>query len=173
MWVCGIRWRPKTFYDHKVHRGLPVISKGYLDRLGERCSNNKFDLNAGKWKSISFRRNMLPIELVYSINETAFERLNEIKDLRVIVDVRMSFLPHIEAIISKSSRMLGFTKRISRKFHDPYAHKALYTSLVRPYLKHAACGYHSFERVQHNFICYAVRRLMPWRVWPLPTYDAR
>jgi hypothetical protein len=26
--------------------------------------------------------------------------------------------------------------------------------------------------VQHNFIRYAVRRL-PWRVWPLPAYDAR
>jgi hypothetical protein len=26
--------------------------------------------------------------------------------------------------------------------------------------------------VQYNFIRYAVRR-MPWRVWPLPAYDAR
>jgi hypothetical protein len=26
--------------------------------------------------------------------------------------------------------------------------------------------------MQHNFIRYAVRRL-PWRVWPLPAYDAR
>jgi hypothetical protein len=28
------------------------------------------------------------------------------------------------------------------------------------------------ERMQHNFIRYAVRQL-PWRVWPLPAYDAR
>jgi hypothetical protein len=92
----------------------------------------------------------------------------------------MSFLPHIEAIISKSSRMLGFIKRISRDFHDPYTHKTLYTSLVRPNLEHSASVWsphqsvHSaqLERVQHNFICYAVRRL-PWRVWSLPAYDAR
>jgi hypothetical protein len=44
----------------------------------------------------------------------------------------MSFLPHIEANISKSSRMLGFIKRISREFRDPYTHKNLYTSLSMP-----------------------------------------
>jgi hypothetical protein len=36
----------------------------------------------------------------------------------VIMDGRMSFLPHIEAIISKSSRMLGFIKSFSKKFLD-------------------------------------------------------
>jgi hypothetical protein len=73
-----------------------------------------------------------PIEFVYSINGTALERVDEIKDLGVIMDGRISFLPNIEAIISKSARMLGgFIKRISREFHDPY------TSLVRPNLEHA------------------------------------
>jgi hypothetical protein len=120
------------------------------------------------------------IEFVYSINGTALERVDEIKDLGVIMDGKIAFLPHIEAIISKSSRMLGFIERISRDFRDPYTHKTLYTSLVRPNLEHATCVWspnqsvHSerLERVQHNFIRYAVRRL-PWRVWPLPAYDAR
>jgi hypothetical protein len=79
-----------------------------LDRLGEWCRSNKFDLNAGKCKLISFRRNMRPIEFVNSINGTALKRVDEIKDLGVIMDEKMSFLPQIEAIISKSSRMLGF-----------------------------------------------------------------
>jgi hypothetical protein len=92
-----------------------------LDRLGEWCRSNKF-LNAGKCKSISFRRNMQPIEFVYSNNGTALERVDEIKDLGVIMNGRMSFLPHIEAIFSKSSRMLSFIKRISRVFRDPYTH---------------------------------------------------
>jgi hypothetical protein len=92
----------------------------------------------------------------------------------------MWFLPHIEANISKSSRMLGFIKRISRDFRNPYTHRTLDISLVRPNLEHPACVWsphqsvysERLERVQHNFICYAVRRL-PWRVWPLPAYDAR
>jgi hypothetical protein len=48
-------------------------------------------------------------------------------------------LHHIETIISKTSRMLGFIKRISREFRDPYTHKTLYTSLVKPNLEHSAC----------------------------------
>jgi hypothetical protein len=53
--------------------------------------------------------------------------------------------------------MLGFIKRISRAFRDPYTHKTLYTSLVRPNLEHAASVWsphesERLERVQHNFI---------------------
>jgi hypothetical protein len=89
------------------------------------------------------------------------------------MDKRMLFVPHIEAIISKSSRMLGFIKRISREFRDPYTHKTLYISLVRPNFERAACVWsphqsvqsERLERVQHNFIRYAVHRL--------PAYDAR
>jgi hypothetical protein len=99
-----------------------------LDRLGEWCHSNKFDLNAGKCKSIFYRRNIRPIEFVYLIDETALKRIDEIKDLGVIMDGKMSFLPHIEAIISKSSRMLGFIKRISRDFRDPYTQKTLSTT---------------------------------------------
>jgi hypothetical protein len=73
------------------------------------------------------------------------------------MDGRMSFLPHIEALIFKSSRMLGFIKHISREYRDPYTHKTLYTSLVRPNLEHAASVW--LEQVQLNFIRYAVRRL--------------
>jgi hypothetical protein len=98
------------------------------------------------------------------------------------MDGKMLFLPHIEAIISKSSSMLGFIKLISRDFRDPYTHKTLYTytSLVRPNIEHAACVWsphqsgHSerLEGVEHNFIRYTVRQL-PWRVWLLPAYDPR
>jgi hypothetical protein len=44
--------------------------------------------------------------------------VDEIEVLGVIMDGRMWFLPHIEAVISKSPRMLGFIKRISRDLHD-------------------------------------------------------
>jgi hypothetical protein len=110
-----------------MHRELRAVTKGNIDRFGEWCRRNKIDLNANKCKSISFRRNMRPIAFVYQFNGTALERVNEIKDLGVIMD-GMSFLPHIEANISKSSRMLGFIMRISREFRDPYTHKNLYTS---------------------------------------------
>jgi hypothetical protein len=92
-------------------------------------------LVAGKCKSISFRRNIRLIEFVYSTNGTALERVDNIKDLGVIMDGKMSYLPHIEVIISKSSRMLGFIKRILRNFCDPYT------------LEHAACVWSPHQSV--------------------------
>jgi hypothetical protein len=73
---------------------------------------------------------MQSIEFVYSIDRPALERVDEIKDLGVIMDGKMSFLSHIEAIISKSSRMLGFIKPFSKDFRSPYTQKTLYTSFV-------------------------------------------
>jgi hypothetical protein len=83
-----------------------------LDHLGEWCRSNRFDPNAGKCKSISLRRNFRPID------GTVLEKVDEIKDLGVMIDKRISFLPHIEAIISKSSRTLGLNKRISIESND-------------------------------------------------------
>jgi hypothetical protein len=82
---------------------------------------------------------MCHIEFVYLINGTVLGRVNEIIDLGVIMNERLSFLPYIEAVISKSSRMLGFIKPILREFHDPFTHKTLNTSLVRPNLEHVTC----------------------------------
>jgi hypothetical protein len=65
----------------------------------------------------------------------------------------MTFLPHIKAIIFKLPRMLGFIKRISREFHDPYTHKTLYTSSERPNLEYAACVWSPHQAV-HSLVGY-------------------
>jgi hypothetical protein len=79
-----------------------------------------------------------PIEFVYLINGTALEWFDETKDLRVIMNGRMLFLPHIEAII----------KHISREYHDPYTHETPYTSLVRLNLDHTACVWSPHQSIQ-------------------------
>jgi Reverse transcriptase (RNA-dependent DNA polymerase) len=89
-----------------------------LDRLKEWCARNKFDLNVNKCKVITFSRGKTPIEHVYRIGGNELERVVEIKDLGVYLDRRMTFLNHIETIIAKSARMLGFIKRISKEFKD-------------------------------------------------------
>jgi hypothetical protein len=48
----------------------------------------------------------------YVIGDSDFERVDVINE-------------HIESIVSKSAKMLGFIKRISRKFNYPYMYKTL------------------------------------------------
>jgi hypothetical protein len=68
----------------------------------------KLSLNGAKWKSISFNRNKKPI------GGHELEHFERIKDLGVIMDTRMSYLSYVETIISKSARIFGFIKCISR-----------------------------------------------------------
>jgi hypothetical protein len=97
--------------DHKLFMTIQCIGdcqlfQKDLDRLGEWCHSTKFDPNADIWKSISFRLNMRPIEFVYLIDVKALERVDEIKDLGVIMDSRMIFSPHIKAITCVASAVI-------------------------------------------------------------------
>jgi hypothetical protein len=79
----------------------------------------------------------------------------------------MTVVNHIESIVSKWAKMLGFIKRISREFSDAYTYKTLCVAFVRPGLEYASCVWlphqevHSarIERIQHNFIRFALRGL--------------
>jgi hypothetical protein len=77
------------------------------------------DENAGKCKSISFSCGSKPVLFQYVIGDSDLERVKLINDLGLLVDSRMTFVSHIESIVSKSARMLGFIKRISREFNHP------------------------------------------------------
>lgn len=49
----------------------------------------------------------------------------------VIFDSKLNFKFYANNVIKKTSANLGFIKRICRDFHDSYALKSLYFSLVR------------------------------------------
>jgi hypothetical protein len=82
-----------------------------LDRLHSWCREKVYDLNAGICKSISFfRGGSKPVMFQYVISNNDLERVDVINDLGVLVDNRMTFVNHIESIVSKSARMLCFIK---------------------------------------------------------------
>jgi hypothetical protein len=51
-----------------------------------------------------------------SFGDNDLERVDVINDHGVLIDSKMTFVNHIESIVSKSARMLVFIKRISRRF---------------------------------------------------------
>jgi peptide methionine sulfoxide reductase MsrA len=62
---------------------------------------------------------------------TVLDRVNSINDLRVIMDKKMNFSENVDVIFDKAFVKLGFIRRLSFEFRDPYTLKSLYTSLVR------------------------------------------
>jgi hypothetical protein len=46
-------------------------------------------------------------------------------DLKVIMDEKMTFSEHVDVMVVKAFAMLGFIRRLSLEFRDPYALKSL------------------------------------------------
>jgi hypothetical protein len=110
---------------------------------------------------------------------TLLDRISSINDLGVIMDEKMNFSEHIDVMVGKAFAMLGFIRRLSFEFRDPYTLRSLYTSLVRPKLKYASSVWSPFyevcvnkvERVQRKFIRYALRGLCWTDIYNLPPYE--
>jgi hypothetical protein len=64
----------------------------------------------------------------------------------------MSFTMHIDVTIGKALEMLGFVKRLSGEFRDPYTLQAIYVSLERLKLQNVSCVCMPFYDVHINRI---------------------
>jgi hypothetical protein len=101
---------------------LYIVSAGLGLGLQSWCHGKKYDLNAGKCKSISFSRGSNLVMFQYVIIDIDLEQIDEINDLGLLIDRRMTFVNHIESIVSKSASLnVGIYK----------ANKALYVAFVR------------------------------------------
>jgi hypothetical protein len=105
-----------------------------------------------------FSRLRDPIEFSYMLGGIILDRVVTIKDLGVIMESKMSFTGQIDVTVERALAMLGFVKRWSCEFRDPYTLKTLYVSFVCPKLEYASCMWQLFygahidriERVQNN-----------------------
>ena len=152
-----------------------------LNMFVDWCQCNKLIVSIPKCSVMTFCRISQPIIFDYRIGDTVLNRVDEIRDLGVLLDAKLSFASHRSSIIAKANRQLGFITRIAKNFTDPYCLKALYCSLVRPilenssliWLPHQLTWNLRIERVQKRFIRVALRNL-PWRdPQNLPAYHDR
>lgn len=131
-----------------------------LDRLCNWCQVNGMELNVDKCFFLKFTRKNRSIASEYFIDGKALQEVDKIKDLGIIVDRKLTFLPHIDDIVKRSSRMLGFIIRNSKIFKRSQTRITLYNALVRSLLEycpvvwrpHYATHTLRIERVQKLFL---------------------
>lgn len=107
-----------------------MISIAFFDGV-LKINSNCISINANLWYS---RTKFC--DVTHIMNNAPLEEVTEIKDLGVIFDCKLSFVPHINAIVNKSYRMLGFIGRVTSKFNNISCIKFLYNSLVRSRLEY-------------------------------------
>ncbi|CAK1580774.1 unnamed protein product [Parnassius mnemosyne] len=109
-----------------------------LNRFSDYCKLNKLQLNISKCSHMTFTRQRSSIGFGYTLHNQTISRVNHIHDLGVIHDNKFIFDKHIEYIVNKASKALGFILRTSSCFRSLKAVKILYCSYVRSHLEYAS-----------------------------------
>jgi hypothetical protein len=153
-----------------------------LDRVNLWCKNNKMFLNVSKCCFISFSKRGRSVESTYFIEGVQLERVTVINDLGVTLNTKGNFDSHIDKIVNEGKRALGYMKRRSIEFKDPYVTKLLYCSLVRSRLEYCSTVWNSIgitlsgriESIQKQFLIFALRHLeLRSSAFVLPPYEDR
>ncbi|CAH2107229.1 unnamed protein product [Euphydryas editha] len=69
-----------------------------LNAFMDWCRINCMEINIKKCNHIKFSRKLFPNPLVYSINSMRLEKIEIVKDLGVLMDSKMTFVPHIDGV---------------------------------------------------------------------------
>lgn len=148
-----------------------------IARLAEWCRENKLNLNIDKCFIISLKRTNNHISAKYMIDGRDITRVEEIRDLGVLVDSRMNFISHIENTVAAARQTLGYIKWLSSGRFHMNTLKLLFTSYVRSKLEFAAAIWDPYqanyksdiESIQKQFLLYLLGdniRRPPFRIAP-------
>lgn len=153
--------------DLKIFRPIRNVSdclalQSDIDNLCHYCQNNKLSLNISKCKVIQFTRNKNKFNFKYNINGSELEQVDSIRDLGVVLDGKLAFDEHVEYVVNKANKMLGFIIRSTKLFANIDCIKSLYYSYVYSTLNYASVVWspsyavHSdrIESVQKRFLRY-------------------
>lgn len=151
-----------------------------IDMFYVWCKKSLLQLNVKKCNSIAISRKRSTPDVTILLGDQQVEKCVRIRDLGVILDSKLTFTDHYNTVINKANNMLGFIKRFSYHFHDPYTVKTLYVSYVRSILEYCSIVWSPFsvthesriESIQKQFLLFALRKL-GWTRLPLPSYEAR
>lgn len=160
--------------DFKIFRAIECRDDFFklqsdLHNVCEWAETNKFEFNLSKCAVISFYKQQFNV-FEYKMNNHVLSRVDNVKDLGVFFGCGLDFETHIQYIINKASRRLGFVKRYSRNFKDATVFLHLYKSLVKPILTYASEVWspktkqlkYEIEKIQNSFLrSYSYRIGMP------------
>jgi ribonucleases P/MRP protein subunit RPP40 len=111
------------------------------------CRDSGVQLNLEKCKSMSSARSHFKRHFQYELSGHKLDSMDYICDLGVVLDTKLNFTSHIDSLIVKASRMLGYIRRIGREFRDPHTLRTLYNSFVRSHLDYARVVWNSYYGV--------------------------
>lgn len=133
-----------------------------IDNLNLWCEANVMCLNVSKCFSMQFSRKKNIDRPLFHIKNIILQNVDQIRDLGIIVDTKLRFNIHIDQVVSRGYRSLGFILRNCRDFKSSHTKIMLFNSLVRSGLEYCSVAWNPFyevyckrlESVQKRFLCH-------------------
>lgn len=123
-----------------------------IDNFVTWCDNNGLELNVAKCKIMTFSWKRANIDRVYTIKGEPIKNTDEMRDLGVMMDPKLTFRSHIEHIKKKADSVLAFVKRECYKTFDTNVAKLLYGALVRSHLEFANVIWSPYQVTYKNIV---------------------
>jgi hypothetical protein len=131
-----------------------------LNNLLKYYSQNNITLSINKCQCISFTRKTNPLKFLYNFNGVVVQRVDVVRDLGVTLDAKMTMRNHVDLIVNKAYRNLGFVIRTCKPFRNLLSMKIVYFAYVRSVLEYAspvwsvnyAVHKNRIENIQKKFV---------------------
>jgi len=155
-----------------------ILLQSDLDSIGSWCTKNSLPLNLNKCHIVRYAKRSVTIPSTYHSNNHPLPVLNEIVDLGVLFDDKFLFNEHLNFILPKAYAIIGFVKRNTILFQDPYSRLSVYFASVRSRVKYASFIWNTsgsvhinrIERLQKKFLKFVLQSLHFTE--PAPPYDS-
>ena len=169
----------KIYKEISSPNNISDLSKD-LQRVVRWSEYNGLPFNTNKCYVMTYHRCRHVLLSKYSINGVILSSIDEILDLGVVCDTKLTFCSHLNYIITKAWSVFGFIRRLSDKSFDHYTRKILFVSFVRSKLEYASVIWnpsalvHSnrIERIQIKFIKYDLA-FLNFTNFPAATYSGK
>ena len=145
-----------------------------LDSLCQWSATWGLTLNAAKCKVLSLTLKRLPVTATYTIGGIELERVRVMRDLGVLIDEKLTFADHVDAVVRRGNRALGLlvrtfqTGKHGRSFNQSMKKPVISTfcANVRSILEYCSVIWGSaaethmkrIERIQHKFLIWLCAR---------------
>lgn len=117
--------------------------RSYCQRLSTNGTNairsriNFMKINETKTYHVRYqKRNSQHIQTHYFVGNKRIERVSVVKDLGVLFDEHLTFVPHIEKILMSANRLFGMSRRLSYEIRSPSLIMKLFQTYVTPILEY-------------------------------------
>lgn len=129
--------------DTKMFRVVNGLTDMYelqssIDKLHRWTIDNELPLNSIKTLHVSFTRRKLITHTQYYIGMDRILRVDRHRDLGVLFDEKLTFVPHVNEIVEKSNRLFGMINRFAKEIHHPPIATKILKTYVTPIVEYAS-----------------------------------